>query len=93
MTEQSHLPPGFRVLHDRTSSVLALARNVLAALDLKQDETPIRTVTLELLLKTLIEIGEPARHVQVAEQAKKSVEAMIAPKLLEDQRDASGGWI
>jgi hypothetical protein len=87
------LPPGFRVLHDRTASVLSLARNVLAGLDLTQDQTSIRTASLELLLKTLIELGEPPAHVKVADQAKRSVESMIAPKLIEDQRGTGGGWL
>ena len=92
MTEA--LPPGFRVLHDRTASVLSLARNVLAGLDLASDQTSIRTASLELLLKTLVELGEPVSHVKVADQAKRSVESMIAPKLLEDQRGGTGGgWL
>ncbi len=91
MTE--HLPPGFKVLHDRTASVLSLARDVLTGLEAGRDQTTIRTASLELLLKTLIELGEPASHPKIADDARRTVESMIAPKLIEDQRGTGGGWL
>ena len=61
------------MIHDRTASVVSLARTVLAGLDQSRLETPVQTSTLKLLLETLVDLGAPANHHRVAESNAKTV--------------------
>ena len=88
MTDQT----GYKVLHDRVASTLSLARTVLSGIDPGQDMTLVRTASLKLLLETLIELGEPSLHQKTADTAKRTVEGMIAPKLIEGGQSA-GRWL
>lgn len=60
-------------IHDRTASVVALARNVLGGVDKSRLETPVQTETLRLLLETLIDLGTPASVQKIADGASRSV--------------------
>jgi hypothetical protein len=60
-------------IHDRTASVLALARNILGGIDKSRLETPVQTESLRLLLETLIELGTPTVVAKVQDGAMRSV--------------------
>lgn len=60
-------------IHDRTASVLSLARNILSGLDKSRLETPVQTESLRLLLTTLIELGTPPTVQKVADGANRTV--------------------
>ena len=61
------------MIHDRTASVVSLARTVLAGLDQSRLETPVQTSTLKLLLETLVDLGAAAHHHRMAENNAKTV--------------------
>lgn len=61
------------MIHDRTASVVSLARTVLAGLDQSRLETPVQTSILKLLLETLVDLGAPAHHHRMAENNAKTV--------------------
>lgn len=65
-------------LHDHVASVVALARNVQGGLDPRQPETKIATATLDLLIKTLIDLAEPAQNNRFAEVQAKTVAGSLA---------------
>lgn len=79
------------MIHDRVTSTLNLARVVLGTIDSKTTHTPVQNESLKLLLNTLIELGTPAQHQKIAAEAKKTVEGMITPPILDDRK--SGGWV
>jgi hypothetical protein len=81
------------VIHDRVTSTLSLARVVLGAIDPKATHTSVQNETLKLLLNTLIELGTPAQHMKIAAEAKKTVEGMIAPPILDERSGNRDGWI
>lgn len=45
-------------MHNQVASTVSLAKTVRGALDLSQEHSSLPTRTLELLLNTLIELGE-----------------------------------
>lgn len=73
-------------VHDRTASAANLAKAMLMDLDRSKDETKVRTATLELLLKTIVELSTPVRFDKIHEEAKRTVAGMIAPPSLMDRR-------
>jgi hypothetical protein len=81
------------MIHDRVTSTLSLARVVLGTIDPKTTHTPVQNESLKLLLNTLIELGTPVQHQKIAAEAKKTVEGMIAPPVLDERRGGGGGWI
>ena len=64
------------MIHNQTASIVALARNVLSGVDLKQPETRVNTASLQLLLETLIYLGSPANP--VADNAARTVAGHMA---------------
>lgn len=66
------------MIHDKTASTLALARNVRAGIDPSREQTQIVTPTLILLLDTLIELGAPDQTCRVAESSNKEVTTLMA---------------
>jgi hypothetical protein len=66
------------MIHDRTTSTLALARTILQGVDKSRLETPVRTASLVLLLETLIEVGEPGTHAKMADAAARTVMGQMA---------------
>lgn len=65
-------------VHDRTASVLSLARVALADIDQRQENTTINTARLVLLLETLIEIGSPNQNARVSEATNKEVSSLMS---------------
>lgn len=66
------------MIHNQTASVLSLARNVLAGIDVKREKTEIVTATLVLLLETLIDLGNPAQNERVAESNGRKIRTLMA---------------
>ncbi len=66
------------MIHNQTASVLALARNVLACIDVKRERTEVNTATLVLLLETLIDLGSPAQNERVAEGNGREIRSLMA---------------
>jgi hypothetical protein len=66
------------MIHNRTATVVALARQIRAGLDEKQVETKIVTPTLALLLDSLIELGSPQQNDRVTENRQREVRSLIA---------------
>lgn len=73
-------------VHDVTASTVNLARMIRSGLDLKQDETKIRTDTLRLILETFISHAAPAQNMQIDQSARKSLTHMIAPEILNPRK-------
>lgn len=65
------------MLHDRTASTVALARNILMGVDKEKLETPVQTHTLILLLETLIDLGTPGVFGKISDGAAKTVAASM----------------
>ena len=65
-------------IHDKTASVLALARVALADIDRRQENTTINTARLTLLLETLIEIGSPNQNARVTEASNNEVRSLMS---------------
>jgi hypothetical protein len=76
-------------IHNQTSSIVNLARVVREGIDSRNVTTSVQTETLKLLLDTLIELGEPNHHAKVGDTARRTVESMIAPPIL-DPRGLNG---
>lgn len=66
-------------MHNQIASVVNLARANLMALDRKSLNTTLPTATVELLLKTLIDLG--TRDNQTARQVESSNAAFVASRL------------
>lgn len=65
------------MIHDKTASTLALARNVRADIDPSREQTSVVTPTLILLLDTLIELGAPEHANPVAETSRREVVSLM----------------
>lgn len=72
-------------VHDRTASTAQLAKAMLMDLDRSRETTPVRTATLELLLKTIVEMATPASFGRASEEARRTVSSMIPPATLTDR--------
>jgi hypothetical protein len=81
------------MIHDRVTSVLNLARVELGKIDPKTTHTSVQNETLRLMLNTLIELGTPQQHHKIEAEAKKTVEGMIVPPILDERPGGAGGWI
>lgn len=66
------------MIHDRTATVLSLARNMLMDVDPSKEQTPVRTASLVLVLQTLIDLGTPGTHDKLAGSAERTVMGSIA---------------
>jgi len=75
------------MLHDRTASVLSLARTVRAGLDSRDVESKVTTATLILLLDTLIDLGVSAGSVKVAESANRTVMGQMSSMTMHGGRN------
>lgn len=60
-------------LHDVTASTVMLAKSWLLTLDRKALNTTVPTATLELWLRTLVDLGTPAANQGVADGAARTV--------------------
>jgi hypothetical protein len=65
-------------IHDKTASIVALARVALADIDRRQENSTINTARLVLLLETLIEIGLPNQNARVSETTNKEVSSLMS---------------
>lgn len=75
-------------IHDRTASVVSLARTILQGVDPNQAETKIVTAQLVLVLQTLIDMADPLHHQKVRDGATRTVQGMMAELAKEAQRGA-----
>ena len=55
------------MVHDQTASILSLARVMLAGIDVRQENTTVKSAALVLVLNTLLELGAPNQNTRVAE--------------------------
>lgn len=83
------MPNAPRPVIDRAANMVSLAKQWLMALDRSAADTSIPTPTLELMLNTLVEWGEPegARRVELtAQEIHEQHKAQVAAAF-EDQQD------
>jgi hypothetical protein len=84
-------------VHNENASVANLARTVLSCVDPARETTSVRTASLVLLLRTLIEMADPRPSQELAQVADKSVRQFIAQVNTaerdrdDDQYQARGG--
>jgi hypothetical protein len=65
-------------VHDHVASTVALARVLLSGLDRSQENTPVRTATLALVLETFIDSASSNQNVRVQESSGKEIGTLMA---------------